>query len=218
VSNSSLLAALLVLLVVEPFLSEATTRRWAFDLMLSGVVVAAVWTVGSSRRLFVVGLLLVVPALVAKWLDRLWPGSSLLDALWMLFALALFAFTVIVVLRQVLGSAIVSRDTMAGAVAAYLLLGVIWAITFALIELVHPGSFQIDGQPLVESVLADGTQVAKFLYLSLVTLTTVGYGDVLPVTAVARRMAVLEAIVGQLYLAVLVARLVSQHVSSPDRR
>lgn len=213
-SHSALLAALIVLLVVEPFLSEAATRRWAFDLMLSGVVVAAVWTVGGNRRLLVGGLLLVVPTLAAKWADRIWPGSLALDAIWMVSALALLAFTVVVVLKQVLGSATVDRDTMAGAIAGYLLLGVTWAIGFALIELGHPGSFQIDGRPLVEFSIGAGTQVSEFLYLSLITLTTVGYGDVLPVTAVARRMAALEAIVGQLYLAVLVARLVSQRVSA----
>jgi hypothetical protein len=114
----------------------------------------------------------------------------------------------------VLSSTTVTHDTLAGAMCVYLLLGVIWAMMFALIESVQPGSFLVGGESVADAHGGQEGEMAQFLYLSFVTLTTVGYGDILPTTPVARRVAVLEAVVGQLYVAVLIARLVSQRVSA----
>jgi hypothetical protein len=216
VSHSWLLATLLALLVVEPFLSDQISSRWVFDVMVSAVLLAAVWAVGRGRRSRLVGLLLAAPALVVEgWLHV--APSRLLAELSLLFALGLLVYTAIVVLRHVLESRAVTWDTVAGALSVYLLLGVISAMTFALVELTHPGSYLFGGQPLAEAHVTRGSLVPQFLYLSFVTLTTLGYGDVLPVTAVARRITVLEAVIGQIYLAVLIARLVALQVSPSDR-
>ena len=123
---------------------------------------------------------------------------------------ALFlGFTAVVVLRQTLGGATVTADTIAGAICFYLLLGVIWALIYALIELAHPGSFLDGGRPVGTATGGRRSLVPELLYLSLVTLSTLGYGDILPVTPQARMLAAIEAIIGPLYLAVLIARLVS---------
>jgi len=129
--------------------------------------------------------------------------------------MAFFVFTAVVVVRQALGRDIsVTVDTIAGAVCVYLLLAVIWALMFSLMELTHPGSFQSNGQMLASAHRhrAVGTEL---LYLSVVTLSTLGYGDVLPFSPQARMLAAIEAIIGQLYLAVLIARLVGIEASRP---
>lgn len=215
-SNSWLLVTILLMLVVEPFLSPEMSRRWAFDLMVSAVLVAALSTVGRRSRSFVAGLLLAAPALVGAWALHV-TESPILVASSLVFSLAFFTFMVVVLLRRVLESTTVTNDTIAGALSAYLLLAVVWAMTFALIETLHPGSFEIGGEPLTSDSFGHESLIHRFLYLSLVTLTTVGYGDMLPVTAVARRFAALEAVIGQLYLAVLISRLVALQVSAPDR-
>src|SRR5262249_7804438 len=127
--------------------------------------------------------------------------------------LAFFVFTIAVLLRRIVESTNVTTDTLAGAVSVYLLMAVVWAIAFSLIETLHPGSFQIGGLPVGEEGAGRRPLTSRFLYLSLVTLTTVGYGDMLPMTAVARRFAVLEAVIGQLYLAVLISRLVAMRAT-----
>jgi Ion channel len=110
-----------------------------------------------------------------------------------------------IVLAQTLRRGPITFHRIQGAVAAYLLLGVIWAHAYSLLAILRPGAFSgpVD--------TADGPRA--LLYFSFVTLTTVGYGDVLPVHPVARSLAVLEAVVGPLYLAILVARLVSLAVA-----
>ena len=140
-----------------------------------------------------------------------------LQILFLLLAAVFLVFTAVVVLRQALGHDIaVTLDTIAGAVCVYLLLAVIWALIFSLLELVHPGSFLSDGRMLPSSSRHRAVS-PTLLYLSVVTLSTLGYGDVLPVTEQARMLAAIEAIIGQLYLAVLIARLVGIEASRPRR-
>jgi hypothetical protein len=90
----------------------------------------------------------------------------------------------------------------------YLLIGLTWAALYILIEYVNPGSF-------IDTSTKIPINAPRFLFFSYVTLTTTGYGTLLPVSDPARSLALVEAIFGQLYLAILVARLVGLHISKP---
>lgn len=91
-----------------------------------------------------------------------------------------------------------------GAICVYFMIGLLWALIFSTLELLQPGSFQMpQGQ---------GTELSHFSYYSYVTLTTLGYGDITPISPPARSLALLEAIMGPLYIAVLIARLVGIHI------
>ncbi len=105
----------------------------------------------------------------------------------------------------------VTNDTISGAVCGYLLFGIMFAFVYAIIELLYPGSFMIDGKLLRPDLRRFYYQheISTLIYYSLVTLATVGYGDIAPVSLPARVLAALEAIAGQFYIAVLIARLVS---------
>ena len=98
-------------------------------------------------------------------------------------------------------------NRVVGALCIYLLLGVLWAVLFAFVELVEPTAFLDRGREV-------GGPIEHFLYYSFVTLTTLGYGDITPVHPVARTLAYLEAVIGQLYIAVLIAGLVGRHVAN----
>ncbi len=210
-ANSLLLGALLVLLVVEPFFPESTFGRVVFDLVVSAVLIAAVWAVSRRPGLLLTGLLLAAPGFGVRWalyvVDIHW-----LEILGVCFYIAFFTFAAAVVLWQALEHHTVTAHTITGAISVYLLLSVIWALAFSAIELAHPGSFVVGGRPLDASAHAGRSLAPELFYLSLASLTTVAYGDILPVTNPARRFAVLEAVVGQLYLAVLIARLVGLRV------
>jgi hypothetical protein len=210
ISNSLLLFAMLLLLVVEPFFRQQGFERGVFDIMVSVVLIAAIWAVSRHRGLLAIGLLLAVPLFLARWalyvVDIHW-----LAVVWPLLGIAFFAFTATVLLRQVLSDTTVTADTIAGSISVYLLLSVIWALIFSLIEAAHPASFHVNGSPFEISGSAYHSQLPAFLYLSLITISTVGYGDIVPVTQPARMVAALEGVIGQLYLAVLIARLIGLH-------
>ena len=206
-SNSVLLVAMLVLLGVEPFfLGQAL-----FDGLVSIVLLAAVWVISPKPRLHLVSIALVLPAFIGRWLLYL-HESHVVIVISACFAMSFFALTVIVLLWRAFGGSTVTADTIAGAVCAYLLLGVVWGFAFSLIELERPGAFLVNGVPMAAAPGTPKILRQELLYLSMVTLSTVGYGDIVPVVPPARMLAVLEAVTGQIYIAVLIGGLVGMQM------
>ncbi len=128
------------------------------------------------------------------------------------------AFVVVTLLRGILRVERVTGDAIAGGACVYLLIGLLWGAVFTVLELVQPGSYLQGGVPIVHKVHGP---YGELLYFGYVTLTTVGYGDIVAATPIARMLAVLAALSGQLYLAVFVAGLVGmvavQSRASRDR-
>jgi len=125
-------------------------------------------------------------------------------------------YTVVALLKHLFTSDRVTVNTISASLCAYLLLGVLWAIVYPVTETLAPGSFGFgDAGRGGHASMRFGSQNAMFaLYYSLVTLSTLGYGDITPVLPTARMLAAMQAVVGQLYLAVLVARLVGLQIAS----
>jgi hypothetical protein len=115
-------------------------------------------------------------------------------------------------LTQIFRSGIVTSARVQGGVAVYLLLGLGWAHCYQIANRLTPGSFQ--------SSVGNFFSVVEWYYYSFATLTTLGYGDIVPIKPVSRSLAIGEALTGQLYLTVLIARLVAQEVMSwqPDSK
>jgi hypothetical protein len=167
-------------------------------LLISGVAI------GWGRRLvFPVGILVGIVALVVRWLNWLEPTAklALVSDWWTLAAIIVIAM---VLLAQVFRAGQVTPARLQGAIAVYLLFGLAWAHAYHIVSILHPGSFNVSDGAL--------ETVADWIYFSYVTLTTVGYGDITPMLPIARNLAVVEALTGQIYLAVLVARLVAMEV------
>jgi hypothetical protein len=99
-----------------------------------------------------------------------------------------------------------------GAICVYFLVGIVWALLYSTLEFFQPGSFQMP-----QGTVNQATSQATFTYYSYVTLTTLGYGEITPISGPARSFALLEAMMGQLYLAVLIARLVGIHIAQSSR-
>ena len=113
----------------------------------------------------------------------------------------------------------VTANTIAASLCIYFLLAVLWAEVYSIMELVEPGSFVVAGSENGDERLELGGRATSLtLYYSLVTLTTLGYGDIIPRTAPARMFAAMEAVTGQIYLTVLVARLVGMHIAHSTGR
>ena len=126
-------------------------------------------------------------------------------------AVFLVVVLLVLMLRQVLRRGPTTSRRVQGAVALYLLLGVAWAILFDLIETIQPGSFRVPGR--------DGkTMLSELGYFSFTTLTTLGLGDITPINPLARSLVMLEALVGQLFPVILIARIVTMEIAYRERR
>jgi hypothetical protein len=206
-----LLAAMLVLFLGSAC-QTSQSLPW-FKLFLALILTAGLAAV-TTRERWRAGTLLAAPALVASGLN----GLTLLHSRPLVlvegsFATLFLAYAVWVILGYVLAQSEVTLDSINGALCAYLLLGLIWTIGYATIESLAPGSFVETVKGASRGDLAPTEHMFSFAYYSFMTLTSVGHGDILPVAAAARTLTVLEALVGQIYLVVLVARLVGTHIA-----
>ena len=207
-----LLAALLVLLVVIPLADDLdlVSAPLVRGLVFSGLLVVGVWSLRGGGRYFTVGMAFVIVGVVLNILAIYVPMQALQHA----SILALIGFMLVAIaytMKQVAIGSEINANRIVGAVCVYLLLGVIWAMAYTIIEMISPGSFA--GFSPIDDLGWD----SEWLYFSFVTMTTLGYGDILPVSATARGFAYMQAIVGQFYIAVLVAGLVSAYVSKRNR-
>jgi hypothetical protein len=209
-----LLTCLLALLALPPILIGLGRHAPALDLVMSLAVLAAIVSLGFEpyQRLF--ALVLGLPTLVLSLGGHTLPGQMGGWAITLAqFAAISFLFGAAgLIVRSLFSSAGLSFDSILGAVCGYLFVGLGWAVGYTLLESFEDGSFVFNQAP--GSATQPGSLPNLLIYFSFVTLTTVGYGDVLPVTPVARTLAWMEAVMGQFYLAVIVAGLVSLFVSA----
>lgn len=177
------------------------------------VIGAGLYVLSESRFTVWVGSLLLavyVVSLSGLWMPAAPNDRVLPDAL----ASAFLLWVLAVVLREVFRPTTAERDAVVGALCGFVLILNVFMRLHGLIEALLPGSYRVDGPPLAER---SGLQLlATFQYFSSITLTTVGFGDIVPVTRAARLVTGLEAMVGQAYLAVVVATLVSRVAARRD--
>ena len=206
----SILLLLLIVgeLVLPPLMPGRVHRGPVADLVASLLLLAGVFAVWGERRwVFRLVLLFSAIAVPTRWGSRLVPGGEL--ASWRAVTeLAALVLLTLVVLSKVLRPGLVTRDRLQGGIAAYLLLGLTWANAYQWAALHDPAAFS--------GAVAGGAGSSQWVYYSLVTLTTMGYGDITPVSDVARSLAVGEALTGQLYLAILISRLVALELRSRE--
>ncbi len=201
-----LIGLVVTVFLVYPFGLAVPTRYVLLNGFFSLVVISGVLAVARRPLITIPMLLIALANLVVRWLNGHSPALGL--DVWDegLSLLTLLVLTV-VVLAQVFRPGRITPPRIMGAVAVYLLLGLMWAYAYHLLVRFQPGAFQMANPP------APGTDwKASLVYYSFVTLTTVGYGDIVPVHPFARSLANLEALIGQLFPAILIARLVSLEI------
>jgi hypothetical protein len=214
--------------VVQPLVAGGDDWR-SFDVFLSVLIVAVSQSLLEEKGHRRKAVALAAVAITATWLSTQFadgPERALL-ILGYLSAACFFGFALYGILANIMAKS-VSAEAIFGAVCGYLLLGIIWGLAYSSLEAARPGSFQIAATPATgDGAPSDGVPAmchGVLTYYSLVTLTTVGYGDVTPTTPAARTLSWLEAVTGQFYLAVLVAGLVALRISqarggeSPEAR
>jgi len=220
-----LLATITVLLVAAPVLNVVSPRLplWLVSLSTTAVffatLLAAVFAISGTRKSVYVGLALIAPVLLSEIVDVIWHRRETLIVDYVL-SIAFMVYVIVMMLRWMLRQQQVDVNMICCSLCVYLLLGIAWAIVFSLLHLVDPSSFA-DLPDIASSsgqIRFGASETVTSLYFSFVTLTTLGYGDITPTSPAARMLAVVEAIMGQLYIAVLVAKLVGSYIAGGERR
>ncbi len=209
-----LLLALALLLVVYPAVHEVAGERLLFDALLTVVFLAAMLVVFEQRHHRLLAVVLGLPTVVGIWTGYVISGlpPRAVASVFHLFAVVFLGFTTATLLQGIQKDEKVSADSIYGAFCGYLLLGLIFGNLYCLVEWLKPGSFS--GGDNITNQLQNQDQRHFLLdYFSFVTLTSVGYGDITPASDAARGLAVVEALCGQFYLAVLIGALIGKRVS-----
>ena len=211
ISTVKLLIALILLFAVTPFVENLPNGDFVESGLVTVVMIASLIAVGRDRRVLISAGVLFVPAIAGKWLHHFFPNH--VSALYFpVFGIAFFAFTIYRILRFILQTSHVDTEVLSAGIVVYLMLGLLWAQAYILTAQITPDTFHF---PLAERSAGRMGGFNAF-YFSFSTLTTVGIGDITPLSKVARTLAVMEAVTGTLYLAILISRLVGMY--SPATR
>lgn len=215
-SATTLLGALLLLFVVTPVVDRGRFGDAIEAVALSAVLFSGVLAVGGQRRSLVVATLLVVPAMAAKWLELLLPDLPIPGFLVPALSVASTAFVAIELLRFVIRSPVVTHETVSAGISAYLVLGLTWGFAYLIVARADPAAFAVANESGPPKPL-DG--FAAF-YFSFITLLTIGYGDIAPVSNIARMLAICEGLAGTLFIVTILGRLVAMYrpQERPDRK
>ncbi|MEA3410711.1 MAG: potassium channel family protein [Pseudomonadota bacterium] len=207
-----LLGTLLALTVLYPLQDEFEGGRLTLGIILTVVMVTAVVSVARKRYQFIVSLLLAIAFIAMR--NAAMPDNTGGVAIAGALAGSLFFFYVGVILLFSIFEKRdrVDPDLIYGAISVYLLVGFAFAYLCLSLETAGPGAFA----NILDRTGESNDMLPGFVYYSFVTLTTLGFGDVVPVTRPGEVLAYVEAIAGQLYLTVLVARLVGIHLSQQN--
>jgi len=200
---------LITVLVLESLARRAARGPVVSDLFLT-IVAMAVFAVVFQRRWERILAFFTAAASIAITWSRHLPIKAeyaiALEITQHLVQAAFYAFAVTLILRNIFRAATITQDDVLGTVCGYLLAASMWRSIYAVTAILVPGSFAIS--PGLNDVASPQGRMGLFSYFSVVTLTTVGYGDITPVRPPADALAMLEAIFGQFYIAVVVAQLV----------
>jgi Ion channel len=204
-----LFCVLLTFDAVVPFIDPSPHGKLIISALNCLVIVSAVAAVGRTVLSFVIVTLLALAGLFYFWLSVENNDAGHLGRAWG-FSAALDLATVIYLLVYVFRPEVMTADKLFGAAAAYLMIGSLWATSYALIDLFYPESFIGIG-------VAHASDLTDFLYFSYTVLTSTGFGDIVPKTPQARAVCNVEQLVGALYIPILVARLVGVYPPMPKK-
>lgn len=204
----ALLISILLLFAVTPLAVTFRHGLLILDIAAATILVAASYALSEREHLFTIAVVLSVISIIAAGLLLVFPQR------WAVLVehgcvVVLVTFFSVSILGYVLRTGRVTVDRIFAAVCVYMLIGFAWTFAYAFLEEMVPGSFVALSETDQNDYVA---RVLRLRYFSFITLTTVGYGDIIPRSPTARTMAMLEAVTGQIYLMVLVARLVGLHI------
>ena len=200
---SFLLVSIVLFMILRPFVEDLVKLSFLMEIFVTAILLSGIYAVSEDRVTLIFALLTGLPALFTNWSFQLLKTPSLL-LIHHICAGLFFGVATIIIIRHLINQKVITVDLIWGAVCGYFLLGFMWGDIFSLLETLQPGSFNLgEGVPDIDSLI----------YFSFVTLATLGYGDIVPLTKQAQSLAIIETIMCQMYLAVNIAALVAIRIS-----
>lgn len=209
-----LLIFLFILFITRPYAyGEVYTEIWKTFLTLALIV--AIFNCVHQRIAKTIIFLLAFPVVILSWFNIFYqtPTHYIVAAIFTTIYMVICTGSIIC---DVLLKARVTMETLRGVICAYFLVAFIFAYFYVFIEFIRPGSFTIEGSAI--SLFVHPHYFSDMLYFSFVTLLTIGYGDIVAVHEIGQSVVVVEGIIGQFYIAILVARIVSVYSLISDKR
>lgn len=209
-----LLTFLILLFIFRPY-DESLLYLAVWKFFLIGVFLSVVFSHKHHYTIKTIAVMLAIPSVLLSWINLLYNmdiafiGNVVSTTLFMILCTGS-------IIRNVLIRARVTLETLKGVICAYFMVAFAFAYIYYLIEYLFPGSFHFIHPP--SSVFAYTHNLSEMLYFSFTTLLTIGYGDITAIKPIGQTAAVIQGIIGQFYIAILVARLVAVYSLYPDKR
>ncbi|MEM8609692.1 MAG: ion channel [Myxococcota bacterium] len=210
-THGFLLGVLILLIIASPELPQEGSGL-VFELLFDLVLLAGFYSVGPSKHR-IPFLLLTVLTLGMRWGEEL-TGTGVLDVSALALTAVWLVYAIWIIVGHLFRRREVTVNTIFGAIVTYLLIAIAFSMVFTILEVSRPGSFS--GLPDTQASHRNELNSA-ILYYSLVCFTTMGFGDIVPVSSLARSLSAVAGVFGQLYLAVMIARLVGLHIAHMSR-
>lgn len=195
---------------LAPFIDSLPVRLLT-SLLYSLLMIAGVVSMSRHKSIRLAAGITAVVAIALRWLKHIMPTPGIVK-LGTLAVLVFMVMLTVVILAKVYGKGRVTTHRVKGAIAVYLLFGITWSLLYGLLDQTIPNAFSL---PLSSDIFSPERQ-ETLSYFSFVTLTTLGYGDIVPTHEISRMFVVMEGLIGQLYPATLLARLVSLQLMHQD--
>lgn len=209
-----LFISLMIYFVVPPFFVDTPNRMHIISALFSLILVLSVYAIEMNKRTLRVGAVLAAMLIGVQWFGVFFSMNNEMVFLERGATCIFFALISVAVISYIIRAQEVTASTIFGAICGYLLIGLTCSFLHMLIYSINNQAYAFPSAPEAGSQIA----TLNFIYFSFVTLATVGFGDITPVSHVARTFTWLEAITGQIYLTVWIARLIALHITHSARK
>jgi len=211
----NLTIALTLLFVSSPALDKFFGSSRIDSYLVAGFLIFALFQITRRRADLVIGLVLGIPAVASGIFNAVTPHTPAVNAIPTILGATFLGFLVWRIFKDIFFGNRITSEQIFGSVCAYLLIGLVFSSVYGFIFLVDPDAFAFsDSLTNYLTIEHEDQNFGIFTYFSFVTMTSLGYGDMAPISEMARTLAWIQAVLGQLYLAITVAALVGIHIAN----
>jgi voltage-gated potassium channel len=210
IANGTLFIMVLIILFVVPVI-PLSLHRYAYSFLFTTIILAGTQVLSKKRK---ITLTYAIIAITVVWIGDTF-DLKVIKGISKGINVILFIIIVFDLVKKVSQARMVSPKVILEAINGYLMIGLVFSIAVAFLTGLNPGSFSFD--MIDAQTFQTGHPFYQYIYYTFITLTTVGYGDIVPLTPVARSLSVLISVTGQLYIAVVIALLVGKYISQEVR-
>ncbi len=200
------LILLISLFTIASFISNPVHSSLVETINYSLLLLSGLYAFSDVKNFLRFTVIFFIAAIIVDWIQFINPGGKLINAMRALFTAPVLALLLIMTLKSIRTAKTVSKDVIFAALSGYILIGYVGGFLALAISILYPGSYNISGR----------IDMLEALYFSFVTMTTLGYGEILPLTEESRALTILLSVLGPMYVAILIAMIVGKYASKSE--